>query len=176
MNARNALVRWILVVTLGCSLGLLLVYVAVWMRPMPDMSNVDTILVTHQLRAREPVFQLSHEEIEKELIDVIEAQLAAFRKDDYPGAYKFAATAVKAQFPLPTFERMVRQGFPYIARSSGVQFGVILDNGQQAVVNVMVSGQTGRSRRYQYIMQRESGVWRVGAVIESKQAVNTTTI
>lgn len=176
MNARITLVRWILVVTLGCSLGLILVYVAAWMRSMPDMGNVNNILVTHQMRPKEAAFRLSQEEIEQELMNVIEAQLGAFRKDDYPAAYKYAAAAVKAQFPLPAFERMVRQGFPYIAQSSSAQFGVILDNGEQAVVNVTISGRTGRSRHYQYIMQRESGVWRIGAVIESRQTPSTLTI
>ena len=79
MNARLTLVRWILVVSLGCSLGLLLVYVAAWMRPMPDMGNANTILVTHQLRTKEAVFRLSQEEIEQELMSVIEAKLCCLQ-------------------------------------------------------------------------------------------------
>jgi hypothetical protein len=169
MKARSILVRWILVITLGCSLGLLLVYVVGWFRPMPTPTDGGpNIYVTHKLESKPPEFRLSETEIESELRQVIEAQLAAFRQDDYPEAYKYAATSIKAQFPLPAFERMVKQGFPSIAQSTSAQFGVVVDNGKQAVVNVAVVGASGRTRHYQYLMQREGAGWRIFGVTEVK--------
>ena len=169
MKARLTLVRWILVVTLGCSLGLLLVYVVGWFRPMPALPDgAPNIYVIHKLQAKPLEFRLSETEMESELTQVIEAQLAAFRHDDYPEAYKYAAASIKAQFPLPAFERMVKQGFPLLAQSSSAQFGVVVDNGQQAVVNVVVVGASGRMRHYQYLMQREAAQWRIVGVAEAK--------
>lgn len=173
MTTRLHLVRWILVVSLGCSLGLLIVYVATWLRPLPEPIDTPNILISHPLRHKIAAFRLSEQDMEQELTNVITAQLADFRKDDYPDAYKYAAAGIKAQLPLPSFEKMVRQGFPFIAQSTSAQFGVIVDNGDQAVVNVTIIGATGQSRHYQYIMLREGGTWRIGGVAETRQPTGT---
>ena len=170
MIARRNLVRWILVVTLGCSLGLLLIFVVVSIHPLAPEYNEPNIYVTHQVRQAEPQFRISQEEMESELRRIIEAQLTAFRQDDYPMAYKYAATGIRTQLPLPAFERMVRQAYPLIAHSNSAQFGVVVDNGEHAVVNVTITGESGRSRRYQYLMQHESSGWRIGGVTEVKAA------
>ena len=175
MKARSSLVRWILVVTLGCSLGLLLIYVVVWFHPLPaPPDGGPNIYVTHRLEAKQSEFGLSEGDVESDLKGVIEGQLAAFRKDDYPEAYKFAASAIQEQFPLPAFERMVKQAYPAIAQSSSTQFGVILDNGKQAVVNVTVVGASGRTHRYQYILQREAAGWKIGGVTEVRSSGTVT--
>ncbi|MDB6021577.1 MAG: hypothetical protein JWQ04_1434 [Pedosphaera sp.] len=168
MKAQFNLVRWILVVTLGCSLGLIAVFVLVALRPLSDDASGGNIYVRHQLQRPQLEFRLTEAEMEKDLRRVIEAQLAAFRQDDYPTAYKYAASGVKAQLPLPAFERMVRQMYPLIAQSSSVQFGVILDNGEEAMVNVTVVGTSGRSRHYQYFLQHEVSGWRIYGVAEVK--------
>ena len=46
------------------------------------------------------------------------AQLEAFRRDDYDAAYTFASEAIREMFDRAAFERMVRSGYPEIARSS----------------------------------------------------------
>lgn len=174
MNARAKLVRWILVVTLGCSLGLLIVYVFGWLHPIPaPPNNEPNIYVRHKLESKPAEFLLSETNVETELREVIQAQLTAFRKDDYPEAYKYAASSIKEHFPLPAFERMVKQGYPLIAQSSTVQFGVVVDNGKQAVVNVVVAGENGRTRHYQYLMQREEAGWRIGGVTEARSSGTT---
>src|SRR5580658_9529575 len=58
---------------------------------------------------------------------VINGQLAAFRKDDYAGAYVYADTAIKNQFSPEIFERMVRTGFPAIAHSTSAKCGLSFD-------------------------------------------------
>src|ERR1700749_4701552 len=58
---------------------------------------------------------------------VINAQLDAFRKDDYAGAYVFADRVIKNQFPLENFERMVRDGYPSIAHSTSAKCGLTFD-------------------------------------------------
>ncbi|HWF19970.1 MAG TPA: DUF4864 domain-containing protein, partial [Verrucomicrobiae bacterium] len=104
MKAGSKLVRWILVVTLGCSLGLLLIYVEVSIHPV-RIVDARNIYVANRLPVRDSGFKLCEEDLGRELTEVIEGQLAAFRQDDYPKAYQFAASGLKAEMPLPSFER-----------------------------------------------------------------------
>jgi hypothetical protein len=165
------LVRWIMVVTLGCSLGLLIVFVV--LSAIPVHRNDDTMRIVHRIELKEPAFKLSEDEIENQLRQVIESQLTAFRQDDYARAYNFAGSALKTQVSLPAFERMVKAAYPVIAKSSAVQFGVILDNGEEALVNATIAGESGGLHHYQYILIRERSGWKIIAVNEVK-SVGTT--
>lgn len=95
---------------------------------------------------------------------VINGQLAAFRKDDYAGAYVFADSAIKNQFSLGTFERMVRTGFPAIAHSTSAKCGLSFDNGDEAVVNVRVFSADREPIDYQYSLRRDGEAWRITGV------------
>ncbi len=167
MKAASNVVRWILVVTLGCSLGLLLVFITLNLRPVRRY-RAGNIYAVHRVPVHEPGFRLTDEELEKDLTDVIQAQLAAFRNDDYPKAYHYAASGLKAQLPLPAFERMVKHLYPVIAQSRSAQFGVSLDNGEQAVVNVGILGESGHFRHYRYLLQLENSGWKIYGVTEVK--------
>ena len=50
--------------------------------------------------------------------EVIMRQLAAFRAEDYRTAYSFASEEIQSLFDLSAFERMVKGGYPQIARST----------------------------------------------------------
>src|SRR6185295_11570973 len=50
-------------------------------------------------------------------------QLEAFRRDDFDTAFTFASSTIRAQFDRPSFETMVRRGYPEIARST---FGAVV--------------------------------------------------
>ena len=157
MNARSKLLRWLKIVAMGFALGLLVVFVALlFVKPQRENAARETA---------GPPITLSDESVRNELIQVIEGQLAAFRKNDYPKAYNFAATTIRNQVPLPAFERMVRTGFPVIARSSSAEFGVIVDNGRDAVVNVGVVGEGGRVIHYRYFLHQELAGWRITGVV-----------
>jgi len=95
---------------------------------------------------------------------VIDGQLAAFRKDDYAGAYVFADGAIKNQFSLENFERMVRTGFPAIAHSTSAKCGLSFDNGDEAVVNVRVFSANREPIDYQYTLRRDGDAWRITGV------------
>ena len=96
----------------------------------------------------EPALTLSQAEVRTELIQVVESQLSAFRKDDYPAAYQYAAAELRDQMPLPAFERMVRQDYALIAHSSSAGYGAVLDNGMTGMVNVDIKGRSGKVLRY----------------------------
>lgn len=105
----------------------------------------------------------SSPEMKEKLQAVIRKQLEAFRKDDYQAAYKFAAESIKAQFPVDAFERMVRVGYPLIAKSNEVKFGLSLDDGDTGVVTVkVISGDS--SATYQYMLERNGDDWRITGV------------
>jgi Domain of unknown function (DUF4864) len=112
--------------------------------------------------------KISEEEIEGQLRKVIESQLAAFRQDDYARAFEFAASALRTQVSLPAFERMVKNGYPIIAKSNAVQFGVILDNGDEALANVAIAGASGSTHHFQYVLRREHSGWKIVGVNEVK--------
>jgi hypothetical protein len=159
MNPDSRMLRWLKVVLLGCTLGLLLVAInlALWsffMRAYPPG------------RARSaPFFQLSADPVKQQLVGVINSQLSAFRKGDYAGAYGLADSALRAQVSPATFQHMVENAYPAIARSRSASFGVILDNGDEAVVNVGITSQAGRMLQYRYILRREPAGWKISGVI-----------
>ena len=163
MNSQAGPLRWLMLVVLGCILGLTLALVtALILRA--QMENMDVpVPVVRQVR-HAPV-RLSDDPSRNELIQVIQGQLAAFRKDDYPKAYYFAASSIKDQVPLPAFERMVRAGYPVIARSSSAEFGVILDNSDQALVNVGIVSESGKVIHYRYFLQHERSGWKITGVV-----------
>lgn len=159
-----------MVVTLGCSLGLIFVFIVLSARTYNN-DGLETTQIVHRTTPARP-FKISEDNLEQELQRVIESQLAAFRSDDYPKAFEFAASSLRTQMSLPDFERMVKTGFPFIARNTASQFGVILDNGDSALVNVTVLG-GGRARHYQYVLLHERSGWKIAGVMETKP-VGTT--
>lgn len=109
----------------------------------------------------------SSETVKLELVQVIDGQLAAFRAGDFPRAYTFAATGIKAMFGPAEFERMVKTAYPAIARSKEADYGLAFDTGEEAVVNVRVTGAADeRSVSYQYTLQKEDGGWKITGVSE----------
>ena len=113
--------------------------------------------------------EISSEAMREELKGIVKSQLTAFRDDDYVTAYTFAAAGIKLQYPLAAFERMVKTGYPAIARFKSAEFGVVRDNGAEAVVNVEVEGESSRVVHYQYLLRKEDGVWKISGVVEAKQ-------
>ncbi|MBI3853816.1 MAG: DUF4864 domain-containing protein [Verrucomicrobia bacterium] len=118
--------------------------------------------------AEAPSLQISADSRRRELTQIIKSQLAAFRDDDYVTAYTFAAAGVKTQYPLAAFERMVKGGYPVIARFKSAEFGVVRDNGEEAVVNVEVEGESGNVVHYQYFLRKEDAGWKINGVIAVK--------
>jgi hypothetical protein len=96
---------------------------------------------------------------------VIRQQLAAFRKNDYPAAYRHAAPEIQDQFPLPLFRQMVKEGYPQIARHREASFGAPRSHGDRVEVPVTVTGEDGVAAEVVYQMRRVDGRWRVAGVI-----------
>jgi len=110
----------------------------------------------------------SDESVKKQLTDVIASQLAAFRQDDYAQAYSFAAAGIQRQFSRAAFEKMVKNEYPVIANSKSVRFGLVMDNGKEAVVIANVRGNGKQSAQYQYLLVFQDSQWRINGVYEVK--------
>jgi Domain of unknown function (DUF4864) len=156
MNSKFNPVRWAMIVAWGCLLGLIFVFTLNSISNPPTRS-LHIVKAVHALH-------LSNDAIKGELTRVVESQLSAFRKDDYPKAYTFAGSKIHSEYSLPLFERMVKAGYPVIARSQSVQFGVILDNGEEAVVNLGILDNSGKIYHYQYFLKRERTGWKINGV------------
>jgi len=104
---------------------------------------------------------------------VIKSQLEAFRRGDFAAAYAFAAPGIREKFLLAAFTEMVSKSYPEIAASTEAVFGLTLDDGARAVVNVRVVGKDKASRRYQYSLERAGDDWRISGVvpIEENEAI-----
>lgn len=120
-----------------------------------------------------PPLHPSQDPVRAELITVIESQLAAFREKDFTKAYSHATSGIKARFRLEAFELMVTSQYPSIAHSKTAVFGIILDNGDEAVANVRIDGESSEPTGYRYLLKREKSAWKIQGVIRAITQGNT---
>lgn len=94
---------------------------------------------------------------------VIESQIAAFRRDDGPGAFAFASPAIKRLFGTPeNFMAMVRGGYPQVYRPESVGFGDLLRADGVLVQLVDIVGPDGLPVIAVYEMERQpDGTWQI---------------
>lgn len=94
---------------------------------------------------------------------VIEAQLAAFQRDDGAGAYAFASPTIQQMFGTPDiFMEMVRTGYPAVYRPQAVEFRELAQENGLLLQHVYLVGPDGRPVMAVYEMQRQpDGTWRI---------------
>ena len=94
---------------------------------------------------------------------VIESQIAAFRRDDGPGAFAFASPTIKRMFGTPeNFMDMVRGGYPQVYRPSSVGFGELVRVDGTLVQLVEIVGPDGLPVIAVYEMERQpDGTWQI---------------
>jgi len=92
-------------------------------------------------------------------------QLDAFRRDDYDAAYAFASAEIREQFDRSAFERMVKTGYPEIARST---YALVAGTQEQpdghVLVRVRIRGANGNSVEAIYDMVSQPDGWRINGV------------
>lgn len=102
--------------------------------------------------------------VRKEIVAVIDAQLAAFRRGEPERAYHYAAAAFRAQRPLPAFAAIVRDSYPEIWANTRAEAGIVRDDGVRATVTVQVYSRSGDAA-YDYTLVREKSAWRILGVV-----------
>jgi hypothetical protein len=95
---------------------------------------------------------------------IITAQISAFRADDGPAAYDFAAPVVRNIFPTPEiFMAMVKQGYPQVYRPQSFNFTeALIDPKGRPAQKMTVVGPDGKSYIALYSMEKQpDGTWRI---------------
>lgn len=118
------------------------------------------LLVTMHLRKHTPP-PAPHE-----LYSVVNRQLAAFRADDFPSAYRQAASAVQTKFTLAQFEAMIRRDYAQMAHARRVEFGPVNVHGSAAIVQVYFFAADGSVRSFLYSLMAERGAWKIDGAEE----------
>ena len=106
----------------------------------------------------------SKPETRQEIVAVIEAQLAAFRKGDAAKAYTYAAADLRAQKPLRVFTGIVQENYPEIWSNTRAEFGIVRDNGREGAVTVQVYSKAGDAA-YDFTLAKEKAGWRIYGVV-----------
>lgn len=110
-------------------------------------------------------FAQSISETEKtEFQRIITAQISAFRADDGPRAYSFAAPVVRNIFPTPEiFMSMVKRGYPQVYRPQAFNFTeALIDPMGRPAQKMRVVGPDGKTYEALYSMEKQpDGTWRI---------------
>ena len=107
---------------------------------------------------------------QKLLEQAVGGQLAAFNRNDYKGALRFASSSFRENFSPETFRAMIRAGYPQVAASKGATYGAARRSGDEALLPVEVAGRDGVKIRYIYSLGREGGAWRITGVVNLSPA------
>ncbi len=102
----------------------------------------------------------------QELYSVVNSQLAAFRAEDFPGAYRYAASAFQQKFTLGQFEAMIRRDYAQVAHARRVEFGPVQVRGAAAAVPVYFFQTDGSVRSFLYSLMAEDGSWKINGAEE----------
>ena len=122
------------------------------------------VLCMISLDGAESTLRASKSEVRKEVVAVIDGQLAAFRAGDTKVAYTFAAATLRAQNPLRQFLRIVEINYPEIWANTRADFGLVHDDGMRATVLVQVWAKEARAD-YDYGLVKEGDGWRIDRVL-----------
>jgi Domain of unknown function (DUF4864) len=115
-------------------------------------------------RAADEAMRASTAEVRREVVAVIEAQLAAFRAGEPAQAHALAAAALRAQKPLRVFTEIVRTNYPEIWTNTRAECGLVRDDGTLAKLVVHVIGKDGDAN-YDYTLAKERDGWRIRDVL-----------
>ena len=131
---------------LGAMLGVIVGFLLVW-----------------NFRA-EKIPMLTEPENPRELYQLAENQIAAFRRNDFSTAYDFAASGIRLKFPLSQFKQMVCQTYPHLTRSGRLNFGQaqFAANIRASALIYVSNGRVSTPMIYAFI--KENGQWKIEGV------------
>jgi hypothetical protein len=115
--------------------------------------------------AEDTGLRASKPDVRREIVAVIEAQLAGFRAGDVRKAYGYAAADLRAQKPLRAFAAIVENNYPEIWTNTRGEFGLVRDDGSLATVLVHVFGKGGDAAYDYTLVKEERAGWRIRDVL-----------
>lgn len=100
-----------------------------------------------------------------EISAVIDAQIAAFRADDFTAAFEHASPAIRRLFGSPArFGAMVRQGYPMVWRPDDVTYLDLRPVGGEMWQTVLIRDRAGAYHTLVYQMLPGENGWRINGV------------
>ena len=117
------------------------------------------------VRGADGGMRASKPEFRKEVVAVIEGQLAAFRAGETQKAYAYAAVPLRAQRPVRQFVQIVENNYPEIWANTRAEFGLVRDDGARATVRVQVFSKEERADYDYGLLKERDGVWRIESVL-----------
>jgi hypothetical protein len=96
-----------------------------------------------------------------ELYHVVSRQLAAFRVDDYPGAYRQVSMGFQEKFNILSFADLVRSDYPALLRATRVEFGQVRFHGRHAMLPAYFIMPEGDVIPCVYDLIREDDAWKI---------------
>lgn len=115
-----------------------------------------------------PVFPAQAEDSRRVgILDVIGAQLEAFRRDDAPAAFAFASPDIQAMFGTPAnFLKMVAEAYQPVYRPKSVTYLDLIEKNGRLVQRVLFTGPDGKQVLALYMMARQpDGTWRIAGCV-----------
>lgn len=112
----------------------------------------------------EPKLRTATEAERKPVMTAIEAQLKAFRADDYKEAEKYQHSSLKENFASPEeFRAMMHRGYPQVVNYKSVSFGEARcdEKAEQVQIKVTITGKDGVVVKFMYVMLKEDGLYKV---------------
>ncbi len=95
----------------------------------------------------------------------IDAQIKAFRADDFEQAFSYASPAIQGLFGTPeNFGVMVRRGYPMVWRPAEVRYLDLRDINGQLWQRVLITDRTGNVHILDYEMVPAENGWKINAV------------
>jgi hypothetical protein len=102
----------------------------------------------------------------RQATETVMRQLEAFRRDDFDTAYTVASAAIRERFDREAFERMVRGGYPEIARSAdAVVAGSRVTPGGDVYLRLRIRGANGNRVEAVYELVPEGPAFRINGVL-----------
>jgi hypothetical protein len=99
-----------------------------------------------------------------ELYHVVSEQLASFRADDYPRAYRQVSMGFQEKFNLEAFADLARTDYPALLRATRVEFGQARIQGRKAMVPAYFILPEGDIAPCIYSLVREDDNWKIDSV------------
>jgi len=96
-----------------------------------------------------------------ELYHVISQQLAAFRADDFPSAYRQVSMSFQEKVNIEAFAMLARTEYPALLRASRVEFGQARFEGRHAVLFAYFIMPDGDVVPCIYKLIREEYAWKI---------------
>ena len=108
--------------------------------------------------------------------ELIESQLAAFRRDDGASAFALASPGIRSLFgTAEAFMRMVRTGYRPVYRPREVEFRDLLEIEGRLTQRVVLVGPDGEVVVAHYFLQRQpDGSWRIDGCMLAGSSDSTT--